>query len=355
MHNPPKGQKKMSFKDIQKIVRKKDGSKPKIGSICDAAKNYKKAKMLRGRPKGCKKTDKGEDKILMETFKKLRPPGHGVDSRQLHKALPKKLKRKISRRTIIRRLADKGYFPEYKFSKSDPGVKQTKKRVDFGKKYNGLTSQQWKAKLKAVGDIKEFTFYPKALRAKFAKLRAPWTYMNKKERKQPAVQRPKRWFPKKDWQKVKKQKVSGFTTSTGKSFAFCIPSPFNGEVWAQLIRTKLAPILKKEFPTSRSKQILLDGEKVFYGPPAKKAMKDNDITVLPGWPKYSPDLNPQENVWDWAEKELRTMKCSSDTFATFGKKCVKAVEKYPGSDKLIGSMAKRMRILVEGQGKNIGK
>ena len=99
----------------------------------------------------------------------------------------------------------------------------------------------------------------------------------------------------------------------------------------------------------------MDGEKVFYGPPAKKAMKDNDITVLPGWPKYSPDLNPQENVWDWAEKELRTMECSSDTFATFGKKCVKAVEKYPGSDKLIGSMAKRMRILVEGQGKNIGK
>ena len=87
-------------------------------------------------------------------------------------------------------------------------MKLAKKRVGFGKKYGGRSPQTWKAKLQAVGDIKEFTWYPKELRPQFKKLRAPWTYMNKKEKKQPAFYRPKKWFPKDDWKKVKKQKVS---------------------------------------------------------------------------------------------------------------------------------------------------
>ncbi len=63
--------------------------------------------------------------------------------------------------------------------------------------------------------------------------------------------------------------------------------------------------MKKAFPQKTSFQILLGGEKLLHGPAAKAAMKEVGISVLPRWPKYSPDLNPQENIWAWAETRLR--------------------------------------------------
>lgn len=240
-------------------------------------------------------------------------------------------------------------------SKSDPGPKGTKRRQAFGKVHANSTAQTWKSKLQGVGDIKEFTFYPKELHATFTKLRAPWTYMTKAEKHAPAFQRPKRWFSKKDYQKTKKQKVFGLTTSNGKSLAFLVPKPWNTEIWAQLIRQKLAPFLKKTFPNLDSYQILLDGEQLLHGPAAKKAMKDTGITCLPGWPKYSPDLNPQENVWSWAEPELRKLESKRDSFSAWQQKCLKAVNSYPSKDKLVGGMAKRVKLLNDNKGSMIRK
>ena len=88
-----------------------------------------------------------------------------------------------------------------------PGTKQAQKRIRFGKKYEGWSAQKWKAELQAVGDLKDFTFYPKALKPRFYRLRSPWTYMNDAEKKKPAFQRPKKWFAKQEWKKTKKQKV----------------------------------------------------------------------------------------------------------------------------------------------------
>ena len=243
------------------------GTPPSEGAMCQAAQDYHVEKQSRGRPAGCKKTTKAEDKTLMDTFKKLRPPGHGLTSRTLHKALPKKLSMKITPRTCRRRLAEKGYKPEQKMSETDPGAQARptyqkhpthtpplynswaapvammickccsqptastiacapgvalefwvgpvytalcpnpeglKRRMKFARAHESLTCAAWKAKLQGVGDIKEFTYYPKELHAKFSKLRAPWTYMTKTEKKLPAFQRPKRWFPKKEYQKVPK-------------------------------------------------------------------------------------------------------------------------------------------------------
>lgn len=85
-----------------------------------------------------------------------------------------------------------------------PNPEGLKRRMKFARAYESLTCAAWKAKLQGVGDLKEFTYYPKELHAKFSKLRAPWTYMTKTEKKLPAFQRPKRWFPKKEYQKVPK-------------------------------------------------------------------------------------------------------------------------------------------------------
>ena len=300
-----------------------------------------------GRKKGTTKTTKEEDKVIMATFKKLRPPGAGVDSRLIHDALPKKVKNKVSMRTVRRRLAAKGYKPERKIQKSDPGEVLSKKRVAFAKKHLAKTPQQWKAFLQAVGDIKEFTYYPKKLRGKMKKLRAPWTYMKKQEKYLPAFVRPKQWFPRKEYKKTIKQKVFGLTTSTGKLLALKVPKPWNSEVWAKMVKQQVAPFLRKSFPGKEDFQILLDGEQLLRGPPAMAAFRECNIKLLPDWPKYSPDLNPQEHVWPAAENYLRNkLEKPQDNFAKFQQNVLAAVRAYPAPEKLVPSMAKRCTDLV---------
>ena len=109
LRNPPGGAKPMKFKFIRLLVKKTDGRKPGISAIQEAAASFNKVKEQTGRRAGTYKTSGAEDKKVLQTFKKLRPPGHGVDSRVVHKALPQKLQKKIGRRTIRRRLAKKGF------------------------------------------------------------------------------------------------------------------------------------------------------------------------------------------------------------------------------------------------------
>ena len=52
-------------------------------------------------------------------------------------------------------------------------------------------------------------------------------------------------------------------------------------------------------------RIRIDSERLLHTEEAKRAFADYGIKPMHGWPKYSPDLNPQENVWSWAEKALR--------------------------------------------------
>ena len=350
MRNPPKGIKKYKLTDIQKMIVKEDGTRPSIGAISEASLTFMDTKSDRRRPVGSRKTTKAEDKELFKTFHKVRPPGCGVDSRSLHCALPKKVSKKIGRRTVIRRLAEKGFVPDRKMQKSDPGPALMKKRLAFVRKYKDRTAQQWKSKLQGVSDYKEFTYYPRVLQSKFKRFRATWTYMTKTEKKTPAFARPKRWFPKKEWKKVKKFKIFGMCTSNGKILAFPVPYPNSGQQWANDIKTHVAPFLKKSFPNLSSYEILLDGEPLLHCPEAKVMMKKYNITALPGWPKYSPDMNPQENVWAWAEPALRKLEKPQDTLSKFQENVLKTVRAYPSAGKLVGAMAKRCKLVEDALG-----
>ena len=350
LRHPGKGQTPMKFKDIRLLVKKKNNKRPTIGAIQQAAANFRKTKKKRGRKPNSRATTKAEDKEILVAFHKMRPPGHYVDSRILHGALNPVLKRKIGRRTVIRRVNEKGYYDLQKMNKTDLGVKLMKKRLRFGRKHRGKDARAWKAHLQAVGDMKDFSFYPKALQPTFKRLRASHTYMSQAERLKPAFQRPKRWFPKKQWQKVKKVKVFGFTASTGAQLNFLVPTPWSSSVWASLVKSKLVPWLKKVFPNKTSFNVLLDGEKLLHAKEAKEAYRKFNITIEPAWPGYSPDFNPQENIWSRAEPQLRKLETGKDSFLVWQNKVLKACEKTPGADKLIGSMAKRIEECIEKKG-----
>ena len=93
--HPGSGQKPLKLKVIQKLLKKKDAkNRPSLAAISQAAANFTAVKKKQGRKLGQRATSKKDDKKIMEAFHKLRPPGHGIDSTALHKALPKKLKQK---------------------------------------------------------------------------------------------------------------------------------------------------------------------------------------------------------------------------------------------------------------------
>ena len=127
-------------------------------------------------------------------------------------------------------------------------------------------------------------------------------------------------FPKRDYNRTQKQRVFGLTTSTGKVLSFLVPKPWTTQAWAAEFKAKVVPFLKRSFPRKKTFQILLDGEKLLRGPAAKAAMTEAGVTILPNWPSYSPDLNPQDWVLYDITDALICMRCVQD-FPWFSASC----------------------------------
>ena len=108
LRRPGRGHKPMKYADIRKVVKKTDRSRPSVQAIAQAVAAYPLEKKLRGRKKGWSKTSRDEDKTILKTFHQKRPPGCGVTSKVIHDAMPRPLRKKICKRTVIRRLAKKG-------------------------------------------------------------------------------------------------------------------------------------------------------------------------------------------------------------------------------------------------------
>ena len=81
--NPPPGVKKTPYSVLRMYVKNKNGDPPTDGAMSMAARDYHAEKLKRGRKKGSRKTTRAEDKKILEVFKKNRPPGCGIDSREL--------------------------------------------------------------------------------------------------------------------------------------------------------------------------------------------------------------------------------------------------------------------------------
>jgi len=157
-------------------------------------------------------------------------------------------------------------------------------------------------------------------------------------------------FRRKEYKCAKKGKVLGFATSTGKKLFVRCPSPWNATAFSKLVRRRVGPFFQASFPDRARIRILLDSEPLLHTSEATEALAEFGIEAMPGWPKYSPDLNPQENVWSWVERTLRREEKKADTFADFSRRVLRVAQRYPSADSLIPSMHRRVQEVLKSRG-----
>lgn len=357
--NPPKdsGAKKTKFSKLPALVAAPGKPKPSISACKMAVARFHNSGPGRGRPAGSRKTSAAEDKVILSTFLKVRLPlGSAVDSRIVYNALPDALRKKICVRTVRERLREKGYAMDDKKAGDDKGELWRKRRLAFCRTHQAKTPARWTNSLQAVGDFRLFTYYPKHMKKKHQVKSCQRTIMRKGEKNKPAFLKPKyKVFTQSEFKRAQRAKVFGLTTSSGQSLV--IPSPLYPESsdWVGMVHQHVGPFLRQAFPDKASVVILLDGETIMRTKEAKAALKEYGIKMLPNWPAHSPDINPQENVWAWAEKKLRVSEKKSDSFSVFKRRIIATSKLYPSGVKLVPGLAGRIATCIARHGAKIGK
>ena len=343
----------LSWRKIAKRVVKTDGVAPEFTAVRRVVKHWNKKRRAIGRPRGTRTTTKAEDKLIVDTMLHIRGAEEGgfVCMREVKGKLPEEL-RELSCETLRLRCREAGYKVSEKIQKDVPSEAIRLKRLDFAKKHIHRSARSWLKYVHAVGDLKWYGWYPDDLQPIHKRLRVKKTYMLQSEKYKPGFLRPKEWFSKENWKKVKKVKVLGFTCSTGAKWVGACPTPWDNVKYADMLKDKVVPFLKRQFPGGRTIRLLLDGEKLLRAPAPKAVMDKNKLEFLEDWPPRSPDLNPQENVWAWTERRLRAEEPTDETYEDFLPRLMKVHKDMPAPmcRKLIMSMEKRMAKVVGNDG-----
>jgi len=97
-------------------------------------------------------------------------------------------------------------------------------------------------------------------------------------------------------------------------------------------------------------QLLMDQAPAHSANLTKKWLRQREVQVVKYWPSNSPDLNPMENVWAWMKKQVynknaRTLQQLKDAVH---ERWMQLPDWY--CSKLMCSMERRLRLVVEKNG-----
>lgn len=142
--------------------------------------------------------------------------------------------------------------------------------------------------------------------------------------------------------------------SHGKGVVLC------EQYFGAITGEKFGEIVKRCFPDTfktceKSKIFLMDGCPRQNSKTAMEAIRKVGGEVF-SIPPRSPDLNPIENFFNLAQKELtkevKSKQITKQTFAQFSERVKKFLLNYPSKeiDKIIASMNKRIGLVIKGKG-----
>lgn len=85
----------------------------------------------------------------------------------------------------------------------------------------------------------------------------------------------------------------------GVGFKMLVVLPLleNGRPFRMRAQSYCELCLSRALPHLRGKVLMQDGARPHVASATLGFLRDNGVNVLVGWPPYSPDLNPIENMW----------------------------------------------------------
>ena len=142
-------------------------------------------------------------------------------------------------------------------------------------------------------------------------------------------------------------------------------------IWAGISKTGCTPLVDvpKKCDSKKYCEVLEEGLIPYYGKDeifqqdgatchtskeSMKFLKQNGIKTTI-WPAKSPDLNPIENVWGWMVKDIYFGKPAYKNVKELKDAIYDSWKRMPDEivDKVIDSMPRRMRDVIQANGKSI--
>lgn len=235
----------------------------------------------------------------------------------------------VSRRTLIRRLAEKGVVSKRPVSKPSLTLKMRMKRLRWAKQHRHWTIADWSK----VCFSDESTF-----QCGSATTPKVWHQTGTPPPTKATVKYPT------------KVMMWSVMSAKGAGRLHVVEGMMNTEQYVHVLNTRLLAQVRDWFPGSRF-TFMQDGAPCHTSKVSMAWLRRNNIPVL-DWPGNSPDLNPIETLWGIVKRRLRaqTITTKNQLIAAIIKAWLRDATLTETCRKLVASMPDRVMAVIGAKG-----